>query len=140
MKVVLLACVLFLLFTGRCLAQLFQSFFNVSWLPGFNEFQSGAASYPILLLSQIIILILGWHINYCLVTKKQPLKFTSKKWFFLISVFYLLIMFLRLALGLTIFKQHFFFSALIPAAFHLILASWMMLVSRTSRELYASKS
>ncbi len=127
-KYVYIMCVLGTLFSLRILGQLIQKVSNFSFLPTFEEWQGGPIPYPWLLASQLIILgamvfvIRGFaqgrfrpnpRLGVCL------LAFGS---------LYFGTMFLRLCAGLTFASEHPWFGATIPAFFHMVLASFILVL------------
>jgi len=117
------------LFTFRVTAQLLLTIGDIPYLPPFEQWHSDAIPYELLLTSQLLIL---W------VMVKQALLFfrgkvnsnrTIGKILFILGVIYFLSMLLRLVLGLTIFTDSRWFTNYIPTFFHLVLASFVLVIS-----------
>ncbi len=115
-------------FVLRVIAQLTQYIWPVGILPPFDSWQSGAMSYPLLLASQIVIIVFLGNIL---------LKFRSGKmeqnpklgWIYLgIGTVYFAIMAFRLVAGFSFANEHTWLAAQIPAIFHLVLASFLLCV------------
>ena len=116
------------LFLLRVLAQLAQLFLNVNWLPSFETWQSGALPYKFLLVFQIVILVILFRI-IAQFWNKSPLPNRSKgKLFLTLGGVYFLAMIIRVVLGLTVAKNHFWFDAPLPSFFHLIHASIVLIL------------
>ena len=116
------------LFTFRVAAQLLQSIHPVGFLPGFDQWQSGALPYPILVFSQLIIIgICILLIRGIRTGSTSPKSGTGIIWLVIGGV-YFAVMFIRLILGATISDGHEWWDAPIPAFFHLILAGFLLVL------------
>ena len=127
-RYVLWLSVLFCLFVFRVAAQLIQKIFNLPFLPPFVDWDSGALSYGLLLCSQfLIILILCWIIfafaRMTLVPRRR-----LGKWLLAFGTVYFGVMVFRLIAGLTFAARDPWLGAKIPALFHIVLASFVLLV------------
>ncbi|MCI5066403.1 hypothetical protein MRY87_11825 [bacterium] len=120
---------LFTLFTLRCVAQLMQYALEFTWLPPFSRFQSGSIPYPLLLSLQVVILSLGWPLSLRIKQRTTPLSPKIIRWIRPLGVVYLLFSVIRLFLGTCIYTEHSFWAAHIPSIFHLMLATWLLLVT-----------
>src|SRR6266566_1305681 len=119
--------VLFFLFVFRVAAQLIQKFFNLPFLPPFADWYSGALSYGLLLCSQVlIILILCWVIFAFVRTVILP-RHSLGKWLLAFGALYFSVMMFRLIAGLTFAAHDPWLGAKIPAFFHIVLASFVLL-------------
>lgn len=113
------------LFAARVIAQPLS--LVVSSLPTFESWHSAALPYSVLLVSQLVILaILGWA------TYRMTIGAINAGRTFGVAVMsfgavYFLVMIARLVLGLTIFSNVRWFASPLPTAFHLVLASWLLL-------------
>ena len=120
--------ILLTLFTFRVLAQLLQKLYPVDFLPAFSAWQSGTLPYSLLLCSQVaIILVSGFTIRGFIRRTTIPRR-SLGKWLLGSGAIYFGAMVLRISLGLTIAREHPWLGAKIPAFFHLVLASFVLLV------------
>jgi hypothetical protein len=121
-------CICFILFVLRVAAQLIQKFYNLPFLPPFKAWYSGALAYPWLLASQIIIILVmilviaGFAKGRILARRKLGV------WLLALGGIYFSVMLLRLIAGFTFATEHNWFGAHIPAFFHIVLSSFLLLV------------
>jgi len=116
-----------MLFVGRVVAQLIQYFHPVDVLPRFEEWQSGALPYGILVALQVAI-VAGQLRVVGAVRRGQRL--LRKEWRRVVSAFaaiYLAVMVVRLIAGLTFATGGGWLDARLPTIFHLILAAFLLL-------------
>lgn len=118
--------ILLALFCFRVVAQLLQRYLELSFLPPFDAWQSGAVPYGVLLASQILILYfciwILWRIlsNRILPSRRQG-------WiFFVIGLIYFMTMIARLAIGLTGLSEHHWFHSYLPTLFHFVLSGYLI--------------
>ncbi|MEM7326608.1 MAG: sterol desaturase family protein [Actinomycetota bacterium] len=122
--------ILTVLFAGRVVAQLVQAVDEVTWLPPFDAWQSGALPYPILLISQAIILVVQVRlIRRSLAGRFDPGPRT-RGLLAGIGAAYALTMAVRLVLGATVLDGHRWFDAPLPSIFHLVLATFLLILVR----------
>lgn len=118
------------LFLFRVVAQLIQIRYPVPFLPSFDVWQSGAVPYPLLVGSQVVIIVLClrivWRIFRGAVIPIR--KKGSILWY--LGVAYFVIMSVRLVIGLTVAADHFWFGATLPTVFHLVLATFLLIYGR----------
>lgn len=116
------------LFGFRVVAQLIQQLAPVSFLPPFEAWHSAAVPYPLLLLSQLLILALfgwlAWRISNGATRPRCKLG----RWLLGFGALYMLVMVMRLALGLTLFPGHHWFDKPLPTFFHLVLAAYLLVL------------
>lgn len=121
---------LFLLFCIRVAIQLFQALSPVAVLPPFDAWQSGALPYSFLLVSQAVIIVVCsriiWRLHMGTVVPSER----TGKWLLIVGGVYFGVMCLRLAIGLTVAPDHFWFRAKLPTAFHLVLAGFVLVYGR----------
>jgi len=117
---------LFFLFLLRVLAQLVQFSSPVGFIPPFERWQGSGLSYPVLLGSQLVILVaMGWgaarftHGGVCA-------RRAVGTWLLVLGSLYFISMAARLVLGLTLLADSAWFSKTLPAFFHLVLASYIL--------------
>jgi uncharacterized protein len=121
-------CICFILFVFRVTAQLIQKFYNLPFLPPFEAWYSGALAYPWLLASQIlIIVVMGWVIAGFAKRHIAP-RHKLGVWLLALGSIYFLTMLFRLIAGFTFAADHPWLGAHIPAFFHIVLASFVLLV------------
>jgi len=116
------------LFIFRVLVQLLVGMINVPFIPAFDQWHSGTMPYGLLLLFQIIIILILVRINK---TFKQGIVHPNYKAGALLlslGLLYMSAMVSRLILGLTIMSNHSWFTHYIPTLFHIVLASYLLLV------------
>ena len=112
---------LLLLFSFRVIAQLLQYFFNLSFLPPFESWDSNTLPYGILIIMQIIIVFSFSKIIYKIARKRIVPNLNTGYIFTIFGALYFIIMFFRLIAGLTIFDYVKWFAYPIPSFFHLVL-------------------
>ena len=121
------------MFTFRVISQFIASYIDIGLLPGFNDWHSAVLPYPVLLASQIIILLSGLLIIKLIFQNKiKPNPKLGSKLLVLAWVYWF-VMLVRLILGLTILNEVHWFSQSLPALFHLLLANILMLVGTYHR-------
>ena len=127
---VVLLTLLTTLFAFRVVAQLIQFVNPVDFLPPYSIWHSGILPYKWLLGTQIVILgmcfRIVWGIKNGTILSRKP----KGKILFILGMGYLLSMGLRLCIGLTIAPNHYWFGATLPAVFHLVLASFVIVYAR----------
>ncbi len=115
-----------MLFIGRVLAQLIQYFSPVDILPRFEQWQSGALPYGVLVVLQLAI-IAGQFRVVAAVSRGQRL--LGQQWRRAVSEFaivYLAVMIFRLIAGLTFAAGGGWLDARLPTIFHLVLAAFLL--------------
>ncbi len=115
------------LFALRVLAQLAQAVGEASFLPPFEAWQGSGIPYPALLGSQAVILaaiaVVLWRMRSGAVSPR-PWKHRAC---FALGGIYLAVMAFRLIAGLTFLEHSEWFAAALPALFHIILASLILI-------------
>jgi len=116
------------LFVFRVLAQLIQSLYPLPWLPPFEVWHGAVLPYPLLVACQIVIIaalaVITWRVGRDAVVP-SPWKF---RLCFALGIPYFLFMAFRLAAGLTFLADHPWFAKSLPAFFHVVLASFLLLL------------
>lgn len=121
----------------RVLAQLGQVFFEIPFLPPFEAWHSAVVPYWMLLLVQILMVIVMIRVvSRISANRARPGRRVALLWLVL-GLIYFLSMAARLALGLTVLSSHFWFSSYLPTAFHLVLATFVVVVGMRYRKLRA---
>ena len=129
-RYVLILSSLTVLFGFRVVAQLVQTWHPVEFLPSFNAWHSGALPYGWLVGVQGVIMVVSLRIVWCLKKGTITPSRTKGKILFLLGSVYFITMGVRLTVGLTVASDHYWFGATLPAVFHLVLASFVMLYGR----------
>jgi len=116
------------LFIMRVVAQMVQAIYPVTFLPPFNEWQSGALPYSLLVISQLVIIgflsVVTWKFKTRSIQRNSRLGVI----YLLLGNIYFSVMVFRLVAGLSFASNHVWLSAHIPAVFHIILASFLLVV------------
>ena len=110
------------------IAQLSLSVISLPFLPPFEAWYSGALPYPWLLASQFILIVLmamvAWRFSRGTVMAR-------KGWGQMLlglGLVYFAVMLIRLVVGITGISDIVWFNRPIPSFFHLVLASYVILV------------
>lgn len=120
----------FFLFILRVAVQLIQRYFPLNFLPPFDAWYSGVMAYPWLLATQILIIaVMGWLIIGFAKSDTRP-KRKLGIGLLLVGGIYFLIMLFRLVAGFTFAVESPWLGAHIPAFFHLVLASFVLLLGK----------
>lgn len=115
-----------LLFLARVIAQLIQAVGTVSFLPSFDDWQSGALPYPLLLISQIAIVAAQIVLVKRVAAGTFDISTVTKRVLLALGGLYLTFMVFRLVAGLTFLDGDGWFDALLPSIFHIVLASFVL--------------
>lgn len=121
------------LFGLRVLAQLVQILEEVAFLPALELWQGSSLPYPVLLVSQVVIIGIqivvisrvrrglirprAWKVNLCY-------------WF---GGMYFSVMIVRLLAGLSFLSDNSWFNKSLPAVFHIVLASYILILGHHIR-------
>lgn len=125
--------VLALAFLGRVVAQLAQAVAEVAALPPFDDWQSGALPYPVLLATQIAILIGQSAIISGVASGRFRPSPVVRRSLAVFGLLYLGVMIVRLVLGSTALAGDSWFDAILPSIFHLVLASFVLVTAYGTR-------
>lgn len=121
---------LLFLFTFRVVAQPLALVVHSAVLPPFESWHSAALPYGVLLASQVaILLVLGWTAWRFTVGDVHPRRGAGTLALALGGV-YFVTMVARLILGLTTLSHVRWFASPIPTAFHLVLATALLVFGR----------
>ncbi|MCA9472666.1 MAG: hypothetical protein MRJ96_00905 [Nitrospirales bacterium] len=118
--------ILLVMFCGRVMAQLIQAIYPLSFLPSFDSWHSGALPYGVLVLAQFIIIGICVHVIRGLFNLTIVPSLRRGNMLLGLGGVYLGGMMLRLILGLTIARNHFWFGAVLPTIFHVVLATFLL--------------
>lgn len=116
------------LFGVRVVVQLIQAVYPLPGLPPFQAWHGSTMSYPLLLVTQgIIIYLMIW-----LAGQVRTDALSTQSWHaracFLFGGAYFGFMAFRLVSGLTVLSDHAWFAKSLPAFFHLVLASYVLVL------------
>ena len=115
------------LFALRVAAQPAALVVNVTWLPPFDSWHGGVLPYPVLLLAQFAILgWLAWTARRFGSGRIEPSRRLGRASLRFGTV-YFVVMLVRLVLGLSVLSHVRWFASPLPAFFHLVLASYVVL-------------
>lgn len=123
---------LLFLFILRVVGQVLVAFFGVGFLPLMEEWYSGLIPYPILLVSQILIIILlakvcmDFTIARGLFTEPRNL---FRKPALIFGCLYFLSMVARYIIRMSLLPEERWTGGTIPIVFHLVLASYVIVFS-----------
>lgn len=108
-------------------------FGDVTFLPPMEAWQSGLLPYPLLLLSQLIILGVQVKISYDLwaasgffVTRRPMAGMILRR----LSYVYFAVMVLRYIITMTLYPDRRWFTGTIPIWFHFVLAGYLFTLGR----------
>jgi hypothetical protein len=122
-----------LLFAVRVLGQAVQRWWPQSFLPSFYSFQGSGLPYPLLLIAQLVILAL--MVRAALRVGAGTLSPSKGQRKFLIGfgILYVAGSAMRIVIGLAVPASPHWFTAWIPAFFHLVLASFVITLALHAR-------
>jgi hypothetical protein len=112
-------------FAFRTAAQLVRRVSPVRALPPFDAWQGSSLSYPVLLASQSLILVLMCWLTHGVSGRVRARRRIGAALLALGGV-YFAAMSVRLVLGLTILADVSWFAKPLPALFHLVLAGYLL--------------
>ena len=116
------------LFVLRVLAQLIQAIHPVSFLPPFRAWHGAVMPYPVLVVLQIAVTLVLATILWRVQTDAiSPRRWKYRVCFALGGIYFGFMAF-RLFAGLTFLTDHPWFSKSLPAFFHVVLATFMLML------------
>ena len=118
--------VLGVVFLARVCAQLVQRIHEVSWLPSFDAWQSGALPYPLLVTAQVAIIIAMVVIIARAARGQTTLRAGALRIVSALGIAYFVLMAIRLVAGLTVADDGSWFDNPLPSLFHLVLATFVL--------------
>lgn len=118
-----------LLFALRVAAQALQRWIPTEVLPPFSAFQGSTLSYPLLLASQLVILALMVSGTWRVGTGRLVQRLRVARYLRTFALVYLAGSVLRILVGVLHPASPAWFSTWIPAFFHLVLASYVLIIS-----------
>ena len=115
------------LFTIRVVAQPIALRVDTPLLPRFESWHSGLLPYPLLVLTQVVILLwlarTAWTFTTGAVAPRSRLGVLMMA----IGGVYFAAMVMRLLLGATVLAEERWFASPLPTVFHLVLATYLLL-------------
>lgn len=120
------------LFCCRVLGQVLVAFYNVSFLPPMQEWQSGLLPYPVLLGCQIAIIALLGKVCFDFARRRGLFVTPNPKLGSVLNKFgsvYLGSMMLRYIIRMSMLPDERWFGGCIPIVFHCVLASFVLLLA-----------
>lgn len=118
------------LFAGRVVGQMVQFWLPQSFLPEFGSFQGSNLPYSVLLPSQILILgFMAWILGKVQARELRPSARTAAVLAWLGGI-YMFGSMVRIVVGLTLPGASSWFTAWVPAAFHVVLAAFVLTLAR----------
>ena len=116
------------LFVLRVCAQLLQALFPVDWIPEFEAWHTGLLPYPVLLAGQFGIIGLMSFVLH----RVRNGNIRARLWKYRVCLVfggaYFAVMAFRWIAGLTFLADQAWFAKSLPAFFHLVLASFILLL------------
>jgi hypothetical protein len=94
-------------------------------LPAFGAWQSGALPYRWLLVSQVVLAAWMARTAGRVTSGGERTSSARGQWLAVAAAAYGAVMVVRLALGLTALRGHWWFDAPLPTLFHLVLAAYL---------------
>ncbi len=116
------------LFVLRVLAQLIQALHPVWFLPPFQAWHGAVLPYPLLVASQAAVMLVLARVLWRVRTEAispSPWKYRTC---FAIGGIYFAFMGFRLFAGLTLLADHPWYSKSLPAFFHVVLATFILML------------
>ena len=121
---------LFLLFCFRVAAQLIQAFYPVDFLPPFEEWHSGVMPYGLLLTCQVVVLACCTNVVVKFAHFKVTPNYKAGRFYLAAGAVYLTVILCRMIVGATLVNEIRWFNSEIPSFFHLVLASFLLVMGR----------
>jgi hypothetical protein len=118
-----------ILFSLRVIGQLIQYFNAVEWLPKLEVWQGSSLPYGVLFTSQLVILTVMIYISRQHTSGRVEKNTDKGKWLLAIGTIYFIGMTVRLLIGLASLSANPWFHKPLPAIFHLVLASFVLLLA-----------
>lgn len=119
---------LLVLFCFRVFSQLLQLIYPLDFLPSFDQWHSGALPYPVLLGFQVLIITACIRVVVSFFKEKAVPSRLKGKIFTVLGAIYFLVMIGRLTIGIVSPDAHSWFLVKIPTVFHLVLASFLLVL------------
>ena len=114
-------------FIFRVSAQLIQANAAVSFLPPFSAWQSGLLPYPVLVVSQILIMVFYAKIALAFSQRRIRPKARTGRLLHVLGSLYAASMVIRYIIRMSLYPDQRWFGGCLPIFFHLILASFLLI-------------
>ncbi len=114
------------LFIFRVTAQCVQWLSPLEWLPAFGRWQGSNLPYPLLFAVQLMLIVGMTAVAWRVATRRA---FPDRRLgvvLMVVGVLYFSGMALRLLLGVTVLADRAWFATVLPALFHLVLATFVL--------------
>jgi uncharacterized protein len=115
------------LFVLRVAAQPAALRFGTSPLPQFDAWHSGVVPYPLLLMTQLGIVVWLVHTAWTFSTGSVAARYRLGVAMLAFGTVYLTTMLARLVLGATLLSDHGWFARPLPTIFHIFLAAYILI-------------
>jgi hypothetical protein len=99
---------------------------GLDWLPAFSRWQGSSLPYPLLFAVQLVLIVgmaeVAWRVAARRASRNQHIGVVLT----VVGLLYFAAMALRLLLGVMVLVDHAWFATVLPALFHLVLATFVM--------------
>ena len=120
--------IILILFSFRVISQYLQLNANIEFLPEFDAWHSASIPYPFLLCSQLIIIFLSVTVILKIYNNSYRANDKRAKILLWLGWLYFTFMMIRFLLSITFMQSHVWFGATLPAFFHMVLASFLIVL------------
>ncbi len=122
--------VLLSIFIFRVFAQIIQHFFDSSYLPPFDAWDSGILPYWLLVTIQMFLISILTRITINIAKRRVVPSPKRGKIYLVAGTAYFIVMLIRLIGGFTFASHSTWFNAWLPTIVHLDLALWLVLLGK----------
>ena len=116
------------LFICRVIAQLVVYFFEVPFIPSFNQWHSASMHYGLLVFSQFVIILIFIRIALSFTWARVVPRYRVGLGLLTIGGLYFFLMLSRLIIGIFSLSDILWWNKPIPSFFHLVLATFLIVV------------
>lgn len=116
------------LFICRVIAQLAVYFFEVPFIPSFNQWHSASMHYGLLVFSQFVIILIFIRIALSFTWARVVPRYRVGLGLLTIGGLYFFLMLSRLIIGVFSLSDILWWNKPIPSFFHLVLATFLIVV------------
>ncbi len=121
---------LLLLFCFRMAAQLIQAFYPVDFLPPFEEWHSDVMPYNLLVTCQVVVLAGCTNVVVKFARFKTTPNYKAGRFYLAAGAVYFTVILCRMIVAATLVTEIRWFNTEIPNFFHLVLASFLLVMGR----------
>jgi len=114
------------LFVLRVTAQCVQWLSPLEWLPAFGRWQGSNLSYPLLFAVQFMLIVGMAAVAWRVATRRASPNRRLGVVLMVVGLLYFSAMASRLLLGVTVLADRAWFATVLPALFHLVLATFVL--------------